>query len=38
MPDIDAYFENLKTLRIKAKDRFLSEFDYLKENRKKYEI
>ena len=38
MPDIDLYFENLKTLRIKAKDRFLTEFDYLKENRKKYEV
>jgi tryptophan halogenase len=38
MPDIDAYFENLKTLRIKAKDGFLTELDYLKQNRKKYEV
>ena len=30
--------EKLKELRIKAKDRFLTEFDYLKENRKKYEV
>jgi hypothetical protein len=38
MPDIDDYFEKLKQLRIKAKDRFLTELDYLKENRKKYEV
>ena len=38
MPDIDEYFEKLKELRIKAKDRFIAELDYLKQNRKKYEI
>lgn len=38
MPDIDLYFEQLKQLRIKAKDKFLTELDYLKENKKKYEI
>jgi tryptophan halogenase len=38
MPDIDDYFEKLKQLRIKVKDRFLTELDYLKENRKKYEV
>jgi len=38
MPDIDEYFETLKGLREKVKDRFLTEIDYLKQNRKKYEI
>jgi tryptophan halogenase len=35
MPDIDEYFNNLKELREKAKDRFITELDYLKQNRKR---